>query len=297
MDILFHKAQPLGSVQLSFPGPAGGYTFLHIPTEETREAWHGKFTHDTLVEDHAYLLDLNVSGDGLYLAPDTMLSFSSTTPFVFKLQNGHAIHANMTPGHSHEDMRRYDTSFNGTIGYGLIKEFVTAFDFRKNTLTFYPLYSLDSIPDSDTNVLQLPIIDDAKITYCGCNQPTIWLDVNAPPFPRGHVNLAFQDPQSEIFRPALDSATGLNVDLAHRKDSLAGLKRPIGIHITHFFTRDVFGSSIDFASYGTARYIEGMPPIYHDFNVPVLGALGTDVLRTFRGIIIDPSRNRLIFVK
>jgi hypothetical protein len=40
-----------------------------------------------------------------------------------------------------------------------------------------------------------------------------------------------------------------------------------------------------------------MPPIYHDFNVPVLGALGTDVLRTFRGIIIDPSRNRLIFVK
>jgi hypothetical protein len=43
--------------------------------------------------------------------------------------------------------------------------------------------------------------------------------------------------------------------------------------------------------------VDPMPPIYRDFIIPVMGSLGTDVLRTFSGIIIDPSRGKLIFVK
>ncbi len=292
LDSYLRLAHPVGTAKLDFPGLDGGFTFVHLPTEEVRPYWG-----DTLVHDHTYLLDLNVSNDGLYLAPDTMVSFSSTTPFEFDLPGGHIIHANLTPGHSHEDMRALDSTFNGTIGYGLMKQFVTAFDFKRNQLTFYPLYASDSIAADDTNVIQLPILDDAKITYCHCNAPTIWLDVEAPPLPQGHVNLAFQAPQSEIFKPSLDSATRLVIDKNHLRDSLAGKKRPIGLNLAQFIIHDVFGHAINLAPRGPHRAIDPMPPIYHDFNVPVMGALGTDVLRTFSGIIIDPSRGRLIFVK
>lgn len=286
-------AHPIGTFSLTFPGPGGGYTFVHIPTKEVME-WG-----DTLVNDHAYLLDLNVSGDGLYLAPDTMVSFSTTTPFEFVVPNsgGHIIHANMTPGHTHEDMRELDTTFNGTIGYGIIKKYISVFDFRRKELTFYSLLSPDSVTLDDTNAMQLPLVDDAMITYCHCAQPTIWLDVNSPPFPEGHVNLAFQDPESEIFRPGLDSVTGLRVDAAHRADSIAGRRRPIGIKVKDFIVHDLAGREINLAVRGEARYIADMPPIYHDFNVPVMGALGTDVLRTYSGLIIDPTRGKLIFVK
>jgi hypothetical protein len=298
IDYYLRLAHPVGTVKLDFPGPNGGFTFVHLPTEEVRPYWG-----DTLVHDHTYLLDLNVSNDGLYLAPDTMVSFSSTTPFVFDMPSiahdasGHIIHANLTPGHSHQELLALDSNFNGTIGYGLMKQFVTAFDFKRNQLTFYPLYASDSIADDDTNVIQLPILDDAKITYCHCNAPTIWLDVEAPPLPQGHVNLAFQAPQSEIFKPSLDSATREIIDKNHARDSLAGKTRPIGLNLAQFIIHDVFGHAINLAPRGPHRMIDPMPKIYHDFNVPVMGALGTDVLRTFSGIIIDPSRGRLIFVK
>lgn len=292
LEYYFRNAHPVGTVKLDFPGPGGGYTFIHLPTEEIREYWG-----DTIVRDHTYLLDLNVSRDGNYLAPDTMLSFSSTTPFRFDLPGGHIIHAQLTPGHTHEDLQQYDSTFNGTIGWGLIKEFTTAFDFQNNTLTFYPLYSDDSIADNDTNVIQLPIIDDAKITYCHCASSTIWLDVEAPPLPQGHVNLAFQDPHSEIFRPSLDTGTRNFIDRQHIADSIAGHPRGIGLTVAQFIVHDLFGNAINLAPRGPQRWIDHMPPIYHDFNIPVMGALGTDVLRTFRGIIIDPSRGKLIFIK
>ena len=36
--------------------------------------------------------------------------------------------------------------------------------------------------DHYTNVIQLPLLDHAKITYCGCALPTIWLDATAAAF-------------------------------------------------------------------------------------------------------------------
>jgi hypothetical protein len=284
-------AHPIGTAKLTFPGPGGGFTLVHFPTKERME-WG-----DTLVNDHAYLLDLNISHDGLYLAPDTMLSFSHSSAFEFDLPGGHTIHADLTPGHSREELRGLDSTFNGTIGYGLMKKYITAFDFKRNTLTFYSLYASDSIAAEDTNVIQMPILDDAQITYCHCKAPTIWLDVQAPPIPQGHVNLAFQDAHSEIFKPSLDSTTRIFIDNQHLKDSLSGNKRPIGLNVAQFIIRDASGHAINLALRGQHRLVTPMPPIYHDFNVPVMGALGTDVLRTFSGIIIDPSRGKLIFVK
>lgn len=291
MDYYLRFAHKLGTAKLDFPGPGGGFTFIHLPTKEDNGLG------DTIVNDHTYLLDLNVSTDGLYLAPDTMLSFSHQTAFEFELPGGHIIHAQLTPGHSHEALLKIDTTFNGTIGYGLIKEYITAFDFKRNQLTFYSLLANDSIADDDTNVIQLPIIDDEMISYCHCKQPTIWLDVHAPPLPDGHVNLAFQDPKSEIYRPSLDSGTRMLTDKKHLADSLAGGKHPVGIVLDQFITHDLSGRAVNLISHGSHRWVDPRPDIYHDFIYPVMGSLGTDVLRTFRGIIIDPSRGKLIFVK
>ena len=291
LDKYLQLAHPVGTAKLEFPGPGGGFTFVHLPTKERME-WG-----DTLVNDHTYLLDLNVSNDGLYLAPDTMLSFANTTPFEFDLPGGHAIHANLTPGHSREVLRGLDSSFNGTIGWGLIQKYITVFDFKRNQLTFYSLLSNDSIADDDTNVIQLPLLDDAEITYCHCKNPTVWLDVKAPPLPQGHVNLAFHIPQSEIYKPSLDSVTRSKVDKSHLLDSLAGGHRPLGLELGPFLIRDLFGHVINLAPRGKHRLIDPRPLIYHDFNIPVMGSLGTDILRTFSGIIIDPSRGKLIFVK
>ncbi len=182
VDYYFRNAHPIGTAKLDFPGPAGGYTLIHLPSKEDNGLG------DTSLNDHTYLLDLNISTDGLFLAPDTALSFFQKTPFVFYLPDGHVIHADLTPGHSNEKLFALDSTFLGTIGWGLIQKYITAFDFKNNRLTFYSLYANDSIADDDTNVIQLPLIDDEGITYCHCNTPTVWLDVHAPPLPDGHVN-------------------------------------------------------------------------------------------------------------
>jgi hypothetical protein len=291
LEHYLHLAHPIGTVKLDFPGPDGGFTFLHLPTQELTEAG------DTVVNNRSYLLDLNVSHDGLYLAPDTMVHLSDFTPFEFMLAGHHIIHAKLAPGHTHEEMLALDSNFNGVIGWGLIKQFVTVIDFRTNQLTFYPLYSSVMVADNDTNTIQLPIIDDAKITYCHCPVSTVWLEVEAPPLLPGHVNLAFQQPLSQIFLPSLDTNTRQIVERQHRADSLAGNKRAIGLSIEQFILHDLGGHTINIANRGRHRVVTDPPPIYHDLTVPVLGTLGTDVLRTFKGIIIDPSRNKLILVK
>ncbi|HZK76068.1 MAG TPA: hypothetical protein VFD13_04095 [Candidatus Kapabacteria bacterium] len=291
LDHYLKLAHPIGTVSLDFPGPDGGYTFVHLPTKEVTESG------DTQVNPRTYLIDLNVSHEGLYIAPDTMVSFSDFTPFQFVLPNHRIIHAQLAPSHTHQDYLAIDSNFNGTIGWGLIKQFITVFDFKRNQLTFYPLYSSLIIADDDTNVIQLPIIDDAKITYCHCPVSTVWLDVDAPPLPEGHVNLAFQQPLSQIFLTGLDSNTLKIVERQHNADSIAGNKRAIGLSVAQFTVHDLGGHAINIADHGPHRVVTEPPPIYHDLTVPVMGALGTDVLRTFSGIIIDPSRNKLIFVK
>ena len=289
IDRYMKFAHPIGVVKLTFPGPNGGYTLIHMPTKEVTEIG------DTVIKDHAYLLDLNLSHDGLYLAPDTMLKITDFTPFEFAITKDHIIHAKLAPSHSHEELRDLDSTFNGTLGYGLLRQFVTVFDFKKNTLTFYPLFANVDIGQTDPSAIQLPLIDDAKITYCGCPFPTIWLDVQAPPLKPGHVNLAFHQPLSQVFTPAIDAPTQKLIDKqtnALNKGVKTGEKRNVGFNLGQFI---VGGENI--ASRSPHRAIAELPAQYHDLNVAVLGTLGTDVLRTFSGIIIDPSRSKVILVK
>jgi hypothetical protein len=284
-------AHPVGTAQLDFPGPNGGFTLIHLRSPEVQE-WG-----DTVIRDHTYLLDLNLSHDGLFLAPDTMKSLTDYTPFEFRFKNDHLLHVKLAPSHAHEGLRQFDTSFNGALGYGLIRQFVTAFDFKKNELTFYPLFANVNIADADTNVIQLPLIDDAKITYCGCPFPSIWLDAKAPPLNSGHVNLAFHEPISQVFHSALDDRTENLLEKQAYKDSIAGKKRPLGFSLEQFVVKDLYGNDLNLAKRSPRRTIVEAPAMYKDLSVAVLGTAGTDFLRTFSAIIIDPSRNKVIFVK
>ena len=111
------------------------------------------------------------------------------------------------------------------------------------------------------------------------------------------MNLGFHQPISQVYVEALDSSTKAIVERQHAADSITGAKRPIGLRLGQFMLHDLFGHSIDIANRGSGRIVVNMPAIYHDLTVPIMGTLGTDVLRTFSGSIIDPSRNKLIFVK
>lgn len=286
----FPKSDVIGTVPLTFPGPGGGNTFLHLPTRVVKE-WG-----DTVTELRAYLLDLNISNDGVYLSPDTVLNVKGNTPFEFAFSNKRTVHSNLTPTHAHEEYAWLDTTYTGNIGYGLLKQFVSAFDFKNNTLTLYPLYSAVEIPAGDS-VIELPLIDDAKITYCGCVYPTIWMDGNAPPFKAGHVHLAFDEPVSQIYSNALDKKTEGLLRRQYLQDSAAGTKRPVGFNLGQFYVKTLNGQSENLAKRSPHRTVAELPKQYHDLNVPLLGAIGTDFLRTFSGLIIDPSGKKMVLIK
>jgi hypothetical protein len=298
LDHYMKFAHPIASTGMDFPGSkkqgkldVGGFTFIHMPTQEV------PFAGDTIITDHTYLLDLSLQHAGLFLAADTLKSVSDYTPFQFIFGKGKIIHTELAAGHSREQMRGLDSRFNGCLGWGLINQFVTTYDFKRNEMTFYPLYANVSISDNDSDALQLPILDDAKVTYCSCAYHTVWLDVQAPPLPPGHVNLAFQEPQSQVFITALDSATRERIDKQILKDSLDGNKRPLGLTLSKFVVGKEAGHPVNLATRGPKRVIDPLPAIFKDLSVPILGTLGTDVLRTFSAIIIDPSRNKVIFIR
>jgi hypothetical protein len=279
-------AHSVGSAKLEFPGPFGGYTFVHFHVKEVND------NGDTLVKDHPFLLDLNLSHDGTFLAPDTLKSFSDMLPFEFELQNHKIIHAKLAPTHSREELRGFDSAFHGSIGYGLLRSFVTVFDFKKNTLTFYPLFANVSIADNDPNTIQLPLLDDAYLTYCHCPYPTIWLEAQAPPLQAGRVQLAFQQPISQVFTNALDAKTKKIVDKESTADPITGKKEKVGLTLAEF---RIGGENL--AGRSPRRAVDAPPEAFHDLSVKILGTLGTDVLRTFSGLIIDPSRNKIILVR
>jgi hypothetical protein len=290
VDRYFPKSEIIGHIPMTFPGPAGGNTFLHLPVKEVKE-WG-----DTSIATRAFLLDLNISNDGIYLSPDTVLNVKGNTPFEFIFSDKRRIHAALTPTHAHEDFAWLDTTYSGTLGYGLLKQFVSQFDFKTNTLSLYPLYSKVELPSADS-VIELPFLDDAKITYCGCNFPTLWADGDAPPFKPGHVHIAFEEPLSQIYNNALDKKTDRALKQQYLKDSTEGVRRPLGFNLGQFYLKTTTGQSENLAKRSPHRTVSNLPKQYHDLNVPLLGSLGTDFLRTFSAVIIDPSGQRILLIR
>lgn len=279
-------SSPVARIPLSFPGPFGGYMFAHFPVEQIGELG------DTTVKTKAFLVDMNISHDGIFLSPDTLKTTADAVPFVFSLSRSRAIHARLAPTHVHENFRGYDSSYSGSIGYGLLQKYVTAFDFKTNELRFYPLFTEIGVPEKDGRVLALPLIDDALLTYCHCPYPTIWMDVVAPPLKPGRVQLATQEPISQIFEDALDTSTRRALATESTPNEITGQKPKVGLNVSTF---KVGGRNI--AKFSAHRAVDPMPDAFKDLTVTVLGTLGTDVLRTFSGLVIDPSRQAIYLIR
>jgi len=279
-------AHPIGSAKLEFPGPYGGYMFAHFKVHDIGEAG------DTTWRDRPFLIDMNLSHDGTYLAPDTLKTYSDFMPFEFPMGGNHLIHAKLAPTHSREELRGFDSLFAGSLGYGLFRNYVTTFDFKKNELTFYPLYANISIGDQDPNVIHLPLLDDAVLTYCHCPYPTIWIEAEAPPLRAGRVQLATQEPLSQVFTSSMDAETDMLLKKQAVTDPKTGQKDKVGLNLGKFI---IGGENI--AKRSPHRAVDALPAAFHDLSVQIMGTLGNDVLRTFSALIIDPSRSAIYLVK
>lgn len=280
------QAKPICTLPLTFPGPMGGLTFVELPTQIIDEVG------DTTYAPYKYLVDLSSSGEGTFLPPDTMRLYSDYLPFVFKVGTERFIHSQLAPSVSRVDLLNLDTNFNGVLGYAFFKKFVTVFDFEKNTMTLYPMFAAVNFSSKDTNVLSLEYKDDAILTYCDCPYPSVWLEGDAPPFSPGRLHLGFANPLSEIYMPSLDKKTLAMVERETETDSLTGKRKLPGFELTTFRL-----GKHDIASRSPRRAVRELPAVYKDLNIPVLGSIGTDVLRTFSALIFDPSRMKITFVK
>jgi hypothetical protein len=281
IDRYMKFAHPLGSGKLTFPG---GKTLVEFPVETyTNEV-------DTTQKLRKFLVDLGVSIEGHYVALEGMPS-DEPQAFNLRLSPARMVHMTLVPSATHRAIYEYDSTFLGVLGYGLFKQFTTVFDFKRGTLTLYPLFANIDVSDRDTSAIIIPSFDDAVLTYCHCPFPTVWLEAEAPPLKKGRVHLAFQEQQSRVFLPSLDSKSKKLWDECE-VDPVTNKKKKLGFSLAQF---KLAGQNI--APNNPRRTVEELPPLFRDLSVPIMGTMATDVLRTFSAIVIDPARSRVILVK
>jgi hypothetical protein len=279
-------AHLVATFPLTFPGPEGGYTMAHIPVSEVTP--YG----DTVVIVHAFILDVGTANEGNYIPKDSNVVSTGYTSWNLMIGQGHLLHVALAPMNAHKEYRNLDSTYFGTLGYAFFKQFMTAIDYKKNTISLYTLYSSVNINDRDTQAIQMPYFDDAFLTYCHCPYPTIWLDAAAPPLKEGRVHLGLASARSSIYEPALDAQTKKQLSKAMKKDTLTGKVPPVGLSLASF---KMMGYNI--APRSPHRWVEEQPAIFKDLSIFILGELGNDVLRTFSGIIIDPARTKFVLIK
>jgi hypothetical protein len=259
-------AKPLGSIELTFPGPGGGYAFANLDVQ------YVDGYDDTTYRKMKFLIDFTVSSDGTFIPPDTMRSTDQYKEHVIRLSDERFVRATLSKSESKIEYRDLDSTFAGVLGYFFFKRYISVFDFKRNKLTLYPHFASINIRPSDTNAIQVQYKDDAFITYCNCPFPSVWLESEAPPLKKGRVFFGFGSPYSEVYTTALDEQTRKIVEKETEVDSLTGRKNP-------------------------KRLVRELPPLFKDLSVQVMGSMGTDVLRTFSAMIFDPSREQVTLVK
>lgn len=276
---------PAAKFDLSFPGKDGGYTFAHVPVRV-------KKGDSTVIENHVFLIDLATVNGGVFIPPDTVNMAKDYQTFDLVWDDKHTVHAELAPSKAKADFKKIDSTFLGVLGYAFFRQYTTVFDFKKNVLTLYPLYSNIVIGEKDTNVIDLTYHDDAVLTYCHCPYPTMWLDASAPPLKPGRVHVGFAEPRSLVFTPALDDRTEKKLENEMKEDPLTGQRPKVGIKVASFKI-----GNAEIASREPKRNVQTLPPAFKDLSITIMGTIGTDVMRTFEGIIIDPTNSRIVFVK
>jgi len=286
LEHYLRHAHFVASFPLTFPGPDGGYTMVHIPVVEVTK--YG----DTVAQTHAFLIDVGTANQGNFLPADSTAPLNGYVAWNFKPTSGGVLHVSLAPMNTHAEYRKLDSTYFGTLGYAFLKDFLSVFDYKEKKLTLYTLYSSINIADRDTMALQLPYFDDAFLTYCHCPYPTIWIDAAAPPLKAGRVHLGLASPRSSIYQPALDTKTRKQLSKAMQPDSLTGKVPSVGLSLATF---DLMGNNIAWRN--PHRIVEAQPAVFRDLSIFILGSIGNDVLRTFSGLIIDPVRTKLVLVK
>lgn len=279
-------AKPLGCIDITFPGPGGGYAFA------TLDVQHVDGYDDTTYKKMKFLIDFTVSSDGTFIPPDTMRSTDQYKEHVIRLSDERFVRATLSKSESKIEYRELDKDFAGVLGYFFFKRYISVFDFKRNKLTLYPLFASINVRSSDSNAIQVPYKDDAYITYCHCPFPSVWLESEAPPLKKGRVYFGFGSPYSEVYTTALDDATQKIVERETVVDSLTGRKTLPGFSLATFRIGDR-----NIAKQNPKRLVRELPPLFKDLSVQVLGSMGTDVLRTFSAMVFDPSREQVTFVR
>ncbi len=279
-------AKPLGSIDLTFPGPGGGYAFATLNVQ------YVDGYDDTTYRKLKFLIDFTVSSDGTFIPPDTMRSTDQYKEHVIRLSDERFVRATLSKSESKSEYRELDKDFAGVLGYFFFKRYISVFDFKRNKLTLYQHYASINVRASDTNAIQVPYKDDAFITYCNCPFPSVWLESEAPPLKKGRVYFGFGSPYSEVYTTSLDEQTRKIVEKETEVDSLTGRKKLPGFSLATFRI-----GNRNIAKQNPRRLVRELPPLFKDLNVPVMGSMGTDVLRTFSAMIFDPSREQVTLVK
>ena len=286
IDTYTKLARPLGSIDLTFPRPGGGFTVANLDVQ------YVDGFGDTTYRNLPFLIDFTASSDGTFIPPDTMRSTDEYREHVIKLGDERFVRANLARSEAKSDLREIEKKFAGVLGYFFFRKYISVFDFKRNKLTLYPLFASINIRERDTNAIQIEYKDDALISYCHCPFPTAWLEADAPPLKSGRVWFGFNSPFSDVYTSALDEKTRAIFEKETEIDSLTGQKKTPGFSLATFRL-----ANRNIAKQNPKRLVRDLPPLFKDLNIPVMGSLGTDVLRTFSAVIFDPSREKVVFVK
>ncbi len=284
-DSRYLSGTPAASFPIHF---TNGFLFASLPVVDT--ALNG--TIDTITR--SFLIDPRISNDGTYLPEDSGTTHLGQRTFTIPLPSQRTLILHLAASLIRWNFKIADTAYMGSIGYGFFRQYRTVLDLVYNTISFYPIdNNVKYDPRLGRQSLVVPYYDDAMIPYCHCEFPTIWLDPDISPLNKGRMHFSLADRQSVLYRNALPPSILKKIDDAAIKDSLEGKPPSLsGVTLSHF----VLGTE-DIVTSDPRRPIDKLPDFFKDLNFPVTGTVAMDVVKKYKGLVIDPTRSVLYFCK
>lgn len=278
-----------GELVASFPIQIkNGFLLVTLPIQDTNDRG------EKITVPRSFLLDPAISNDGNFVPLDSNgLVITRAIEYRVPVSEGRTLKLELVQTEAREAFRNMEKSFMGVLGYGFIKRYRSVIDIADKQMRLYSLASdITYSKTVDTSSTRTYYYDDAIITYCSCQFPSMWLEVKAPPIKEGRVHLSLADNQSTIFRDALDKQTLALIEKEEHADSLSGKQNFAGISVGQFYIGEK-----NIAGRNPRRAVVKRPSKFKDLNIEVVGTLAMDVLRTYQAFIIDPTTFQIILVK
>jgi hypothetical protein len=265
-----------------------GFLLVTLPIQDTNDRG------EKVIVPRSFLVDPSISNDGNFVPLDSNgLIITRAIEFRVPVSESRSIKLELVQTEAREAFRSMEKSFMGVLGYGFIKRYRSVIDMVRKEMRLYSLATDITFSKTvDTSSTRSYYFDDAIITYCSCQFPSMWLEVKAPPIKEGRVHLSLADNQSTIFRDALDKATLSIIEKEERADSLSGKQNFAGISVGQFYIGEK-----NIAGRNPRRAIVKRPSKFKDLNIEVVGTLAMDVLKTYQALIIDPTTFQIVLVK